>query len=113
MRRRKEISDEEIKKNFRVFLEQMGEAAGISPEEMGRLWKEFIESSRTNIGWRVKGRRPLHEKRFSAVKVTVYLKSNEAHMFNALKGKFRSKTNSEALRTIIREAYKLLTTNKV
>jgi len=111
MRRRKEISDEELKENFKEFLRQMGEAAGLSFEEMEKLWRDFIESSRISVK-REDVKNSLYKKRSYTMKITVQLNRDEARIFNVLKSKFHSKTNSEALRIIIKEAYKSLIAEK-
>jgi DNA/RNA-binding domain of Phe-tRNA-synthetase-like protein len=109
-RKRKPLTDEEMEQRHRLFLEQMAEASGLSPDEMERRWKDFLQRSDIDLEraesaglkalQRIKKKEPL--------KITASLDSALAPKFKVVKERMGSKSNSEVIRRLIIEAYQRL-----
>jgi len=109
-RKRRILTDEEILRRHTLLLKQMGEAAGLSQEEMEMRWNELIRRSTEGLELATEQTSSVQskriEKRRPVMKVTLSLKDTEVPMFESLKKKFNSKSNAEVFRRLLIEAYR-------
>jgi hypothetical protein len=105
-------SDQE--KRLTLLLRQVGEKAGLSPEEMRRRYDDFLSQvakpslsneeldKRTKefVTFVLKGKRKPTEK---PLKVTVSMNQEEAVKFQRLKARFAVKSNASVFRRLLSE----------
>lgn len=99
---------EQVDPSQRQLFEEMGRAAGLSPEEMQKRWGQFIDRSsalsRPAPAIQAGHEKPEASPRRDTLKVTVSLKPDLASKLAILKERWGLKSNSEVLRRLLTRA---------
>jgi hypothetical protein len=109
-RPKKIISDEEIEQTRKLLLKQIGEAAGLTTEEMEKRLRNLLRRSsvRDQDVEKVVVKALEKVKKQQRLKVTVELNEDLEQKFIILKKKFEAKSNSQLLKKLITYAFQQL-----
>jgi len=109
-RPKKIISDEEIEQTRKLLLKQIGEAAGLTTEEMEKRLRNLLRRSsvRDQDVEKVVVKALEKVKKQQRLKVTVELNEDLEQKFIILKKKFETKSNSQLLKKLITYAFQQL-----
>jgi hypothetical protein len=109
-RPKKIISDEEIEQTRKLLLKQIGEAAGLTTEEMEKRLRNLLRRSsvRDQDVEKVVVKALEKVKKQQRLKVTVELNEDLEQKFIILKKKFGAKSNSLLLKKLITYVFQQL-----